>query len=204
MLRVWTSQWRCHAGIWLSLEVGAELGCRDLGALGSKGRWTQQGVCMKRRARPGQEILKGSGESDRAEENGGALEARTQESRVEEFPKRECRHPEGVGSREAGRQGEHYKVTSGGVAVEEVDFKPGHRVDHREGGCRPGIGDRCLGSGAKRGTRMGETQTLAFQGCSDTDSSSPVSRTGKSLASIPTPLYPHLQNGVIGKTAVIY
>lgn len=58
---------------------------------------------MKRRARPGQEIFKGSGESDRAEENGGALEARTQESGVEEFPKRECRHPERVGSREAGR-----------------------------------------------------------------------------------------------------
>lgn len=33
---------------------------------------------MKRRARPGQEIFKGSGggESDRAEEKGGALEAR--------------------------------------------------------------------------------------------------------------------------------
>lgn len=60
---------------------------------------------MKRRARPGQEIFKGSGggESDRAEENGEALEARAQESGVEEFPKRECGHAEGAGSREVGR-----------------------------------------------------------------------------------------------------
>ena len=29
--------------------------------------------------------------------------------------------------------------------MEEVAFKPGHRVDHRESGA--GLGDRCLGPG---------------------------------------------------------
>lgn len=82
----------------LSLEAG--LGGRDLGTIHSRSQWDPSGsVFMKRRARPGQEIFKGSGrgESDRVEENGVAVGARALEPGVEEFPKREFGRWEWVG-----------------------------------------------------------------------------------------------------------
>lgn len=80
----------------------------------------------------------------------------------------------------------HGKMMFGGVVMEEVAFKPGHKWV-------------CVQAWARGQTGMEETQAFAFQDCSEMDPS-PVSLTGTSLACT---LVPSSVIWIIGKRTAI-